>query len=199
MKNIFSNSLDADKSVLLLIDYQRGMFYGVESGDRTLLKNNVIALAKGAAIMEVPTVLTSIGESKNGPFFREITALHPGNPVIARKLPCFDAMEEPEVESAVKAANRRQLVISGLWTSMCFAHTALHSLRSGYEVFGVIDTAGSESKEAHDIAVQRMIQAGVVPLTWEQAVVEWMKTWSNPKAGQLSKEVYSVHNGYMGM
>ncbi len=82
---------------------------------------------------------------------------------------------------------------------MCFAHTALHALRSGYNVFGVIDTAGSESKEAHDTAVLRMIQAGVVPITWEQTVAEWMKTWSNPKAGQLSKEVYSVHNGYMSM
>ena len=199
MKNTFSNSLDTDKSILLLIDYQRGMFNGVESGDRTLLKNNIIALAKGAKIMEVPTVLSSIGENRNGVFFPEITELYPDNRVIARNLPCFDALQEPEVESAVKNIGRQQLVLTGLWTSMCFAHTALHALRSGYDVFGVIDTAGSESKQAHDIAVQRMIQAGVVPLTWEQTVAEWMKDWSNPKAGQLTKEVYSVHNGYMGM
>jgi nicotinamidase-related amidase len=199
MNDNFSHSLDADKSVLLLIDYQRGMFYGVESGDSTLLKNNVIGLAKGAKILDVPTILTSIGEKSNGVFFTEITDLHPGKRVIARNLPCFDALLEPEVENEIKALNRQQVVISGLQRSMCFAHTALHALRNGYDVFGVIDTAGGESKDSHNTAVQRMIQAGVVPLTWEQTVAEWMKAWPNPKAGQLSKEVYSVHNGYMSM
>ncbi len=60
MKNIFSNSLDADKSVLLLIDYQRGMFYGVESGDRTLLKNNVIVWPPSNYILRMARFLPSL-------------------------------------------------------------------------------------------------------------------------------------------
>ncbi len=199
MENKFVNSLDADKSVLLLIDYQRSMLYGVESGDRTLIKNNVTALAKGAAVFDIPAVLTCINEKRNGHFFPEITDALPGINVINRQNPCFDAMDEEEVSLAVRRTNRKQLVVSGLWTSMCFAHTALHGLREGYDVFGVIDTAGGESKDSHNMAVLRMIQAGVVPVTWEQVVAEWMKTWSNPKAGQIAQDVFAAHNAFMSM
>ncbi len=199
MENKFANSLDADKSVLLLIDYQRTMLYGVESGDRTLIKNNVIALAKSAAVFDIPTVLTCINEKRNGHFFPEITDALPGINVINRQNPCFDAMDDEEVSLSVQQKNRRQLVVSGLWTSMCFAHSALHGLRAGYDVFGVVDAAGGESKDSHDMAVLRMIQAGVVPVTWEQVVVEWMKTWKNPKAGQIEQNVFAAHNAFMSM
>lgn len=199
MENKFANSLDADKSVLLLVDFQRRMYHGVESGDRTLLKNNVIALAKGAKILGVPTILSSIGSESNGAFLPEITELFPGQKVIERDDLTFDSFTNREVEAAIKKTGRKQLVMSGLWTSICFANTALHGLRSGYDVFGVMDTAGSESKDAHDIAVHRMIQAGIVPTTWQQVVFEWMKDWNNPKAQQLIKEVYSMHNGFLGL
>ncbi|MBN9482132.1 MAG: hypothetical protein BGO70_16300 [Bacteroidetes bacterium 43-93] len=199
MENKFVNSLDADKSLLLLVDYQRAMLYGVESGDRTLIKNNVIALAKGAAVFDIPTVLTCINEKRNGHFFPEITDALPAINVINRQNPCFDAMDDEEVTQVMQRTNRKQLVMSGLWTSMCFAHTALHGLRDGYDVFGVVDAAGGESKESHDMAVLRMIQAGVVPVTWEQVVAEWMKTWKNPKAGQIEQDVFAAHNAFMSM
>ena len=163
------------------------------------MKNNVIALSKGAKILEVPTILSSISSQSNGPFLPEITNLFPDQKVIERGDLTFDSFTNPEVDEAVRKVGRKQLVMSGLWTSICFANTALHGLRSGYDVFGVMDTAGSESREAHDMAVQRMIQAGVVPTTWQQVVFEWMKDWANPKAQQLIKEVYSVHNGFLGL
>ena len=199
MENKFVNSLDADKSLLLLVDYQRAMLYGVESGDRTLIKNNVIALAKGAAVFDIPTVLTCINEKRNGHFFPEITDALPAINVINRQNPCFDAMDDEEVTQVMQRTNRKQLVMSGLWTSMCFAHTVLHGLRDGYDVFGVVDAAGGESKESHDMAVLRMIQAGVVPVTWEQVVAEWMKTWKNPKAGQIEQDVFAAHKAFMSM
>jgi nicotinamidase-related amidase len=172
MNNKFLQPLDANNSVLLLIDYQPKMLYGVESGDRTLIQNNVLALAKGAQILNIPTVLTSIGEKINGQFTPEIVKMFPNTHVIARKIPGFDAFDDPEVLSAVKQTGKKQLVLSGLWTSMCFAFTAIRGLREGFDVFGVMDIAGSESIDAHNTAIQRMIQAGVVPCTWMQTVSE---------------------------
>jgi nicotinamidase-related amidase len=188
--------LNANNSVLLLIDYQAKMLYGVESGDRTLIQNGVLALAKGAQILNVPTVLTTIGAKMNGPFMPEIVEMFPGTHVIDRKIPGFDAFDDPEVLSAVKKTGKKQLVLSGLWTSMCFAFTALRGLREGFEVFGVMDVAGSESLDAHNTAIQRMIQAGVVPCTWMQTVSEWMNNWNNPKAGELVKSLYSKYSAF---
>jgi nicotinamidase-related amidase len=189
-----ASALRADESVLLLVDYQPRMYYGIE-GDRTLIHNNTLGLAKAARILGVPTILTTIGEGGNGPFTPEVVALF-DRPVIERSVPGFDALADSEVLEAVKRTGRRQLVVSGLWTSMCFSFTALHALREGFEVFGVMDAAGSESAIAHDHAVQRMVQAGVVPCTWFATACEWMDTWANPAAGDLIDEVFRIHNGF---
>jgi len=198
MDNKFSKSLEADNSVLLLVDYQARMFWGAISHDPTCVKNNVMALAKGAEILGIPVVLTTIGAKNNGAFLSEIVAMFPNTPVIDRRVPSFDAFEDEEVLNAVKKTGRKQLVLTGLWTSMCLAITALRGLREGFEVFGVMDAAASESLDAHNMAVQRMVQAGVVPCTWMQTISEWMHSWQNPKAGELYTRVYSAYNGYFG-
>ncbi len=191
-----ASPLLAETSALLLIDYQPRMYYGVEGADRTILASNVMGLAKAASILEIPTVLTSINDEGNGPFTPEIVEAFPDAQVIERSVPGFDALADEDVMRALKATGRRQVVTSGLWTSMCFSFSALHALRDGFEVFGVMDAAGSESAVAHETAIQRMVQAGVVPCTWLQTVVEWMDTWANPKAPALVEEVFRLHNGY---
>jgi nicotinamidase-related amidase len=188
--------LKANDSILLLIDYQAVMLYGVESGDRTLIQNNVLALAKGAQILGISTVLTSIGEKRNGLFLAEIRDMFPKVPVIARSVPGFDCFDDPDVLKAVKQTGKKQLVLSGLWTSMCFAFSAIRGVKEGFEVFGVMDAAGSESPVAHNMAIERMIQAGVVPCTWMQVVSEWMNNWGNPKSGELVEKVYSKYSGF---
>ena len=74
------------------------------------------------------------------------------------------------------------MVISGLWTSMCFAYTALHAIREGYEVYGLMDAAGDSTPDAHRYGIERMLQAGVIPITTEALVSEWMHDWGNPKS-----------------
>lgn len=198
MDNKFTETLDVKRSVLLLVDYQARMFWGASSNDPTYVKNNVMALAKGAEILGVPTVLTTIGAKNNGDFLPEIVEMFPGISVIDRKVPAFDAFEDKAVLNAVKKTGRTQLIISGLWTSMCMALTALRGLREGMNVFGVMDTASSESMDAHKMAIHRMIQAGVVPCTWMQVISEWMHDWQNPNSGELHSRVYSTYNGYFG-
>jgi len=165
MDNKFTKSLEANNSVLLLVDYQARMFWGATSHDPTYVKNNVMALAKGAQILDIPVVLTTIGAKNNGAFLPEIVEMFPDSPVIGRKVPSFDALEDKEVFNGVKKTGRKQLVLTGLWTSMCMAITSLHGLQEGFDVFGVMDAAASESLDAHNMAVQRMVQAGVIPCT----------------------------------
>lgn len=198
MDTKFYESLETDSSVLLLVDYQARMFWGARAKDPTYVKNNVVALARGAQILDVPTVLTTINAKYNGDFLPEIVEMFPGISVIDRKVRSFDAFEDNDVFDAVKKTGRKQLVLSGLWTSMCMAFTALRGLREGLNPFGVMDAASSESEDAHNMAIERMIQAGVVPCTWMQVISEWMHSWQNPKSGELITKVYRPYNGYFG-
>ncbi len=186
-------------SVLALVDYQPTMIRSVASGDKTIIKIAAVGAAKAASILGIPVVLSSINPKSNGEFFPEITGTFPGLEVFARKVPSFDAFEDDRNWDAVKRTGRRKLVISGLWTSMCFAYTALHALKEGLDVYGLMDAAGDSTPDAHKYGVERMLQAGVVPMTLETLVSEWMHDWGNPKAGELVKEVYSKYGAMIGL
>ena len=191
--------LTGNNSILALIDYQPSMFKGVASSDKTIIRNAAYCAARAASIMGIPVVLSSINPAGNGEFISDITALFPGKEVIARKIPSFDAFEDDRNWSAVVKSGRKKLVISGLWTSMCFAFSALHALREGLEVYGLMDAAGDSTHVAHEYGIKRMIQAGVIPVTLEALVSEWMHDWANPKSGELVREVYSRYGYMMGM
>jgi len=186
-------------SVLVLVDYQPSMFKSVSSGDKTIIKSAAIGAAKAARILGVPVVLSSINPKAMGEFIPEIASQFPNQKIFARKVPSFDAFEDEGTWNAFKKTERKKVVISGLWTSMCFAYTALHALREGYEVYGLIDAAGDSTLDAHKYGVKRMLQAGVMPITLESLVSEWMHDWNNPKAGELVKEVYSKYGAMIGL
>ncbi len=183
-------------SLLALIDYQPTMFKGVGSSDKMVIRTAAYCAARAARILDIPVVLSTIRPQSNGEFLADIKALFPDKEIYARRVPSFDAFEDERNWDAVMATGRRKLVISGLWTSMCFAYSALHALRGGLQVYGLIDAAGDSTPAAHEYGVQRMLQAGVIPITVEALVSEWMHDWDNPKSGQLVREVYS-HYGYM--
>jgi len=185
-------------STLALVDYQPSMFRGIASGDKAIIKSAAIGAAKAARILGIPVVLSSINPKFNKEFISEITGLFPGIEVFARKVPSFDAFEDERNWDAVLKTGRKKLVVSGLWTSMCFAYTALHALKERLEVYGLMDAAGDSTPDAHHFGIQRMLQAGVIPLTLEALVSEWTHDWNNPKAGDLVQEVYSKFGAMIG-
>jgi nicotinamidase-related amidase len=186
-------------SVLVLVDYQSAMFKGVASGDKTIIKNAAVCAAKAASILGIPVVLSAINPQKLGEFIPEITKLFPNQEAFARTVPSFDAFEDERTWNAFKKTGRKKLVVSGLWTSMCFAFTAIHALKEGFEVYGLMDAAGDSTLDAHKFGIKRMLQVGVIPITLESLVSEWMHDWSNPKAGELVKEVYTKYGAMIGM
>ena len=199
MKDGKLDLLSAENSVLLLVDYQPTMIRSVASGDKTIIKKAAVYASKAASILNVPVVLSSINPNSNGDVFPEITEIFPGQEVFARKIKSFDAFEDEQTFKAVKNTGKKKLVLSGLWTSMCFAYTALHGIKEGYEVYGLMDAAGDSTDAAHEFGIKRMIQAGVIPITLESLVSEWMHDWDNPKAGDLVKEVYSKYGAMIGL
>ncbi len=116
-------------SVLVLVDYQPAMIKSIASADKTIIKKAAVLASKAASILGVPVVLSSINPKNNGNFLTEIAELFPDHEVFARKVPSFDAFEDQRTYDAVKKTNKNKIVISGLWTSMCFTYTALHLLK----------------------------------------------------------------------
>ncbi|HBR3386907.1 TPA: hydrolase, partial [Klebsiella pneumoniae] len=159
--------LDPTNSALIFIDHQPQMSFGVANIDRQTLKNNTVALAKAGKIFNVPVIYTSVEtKSFSGYIWPELLAVHPDVKPIERT--SMNSWEDDAFVAAVKATGRKKLVISALWTEVCLTFPALMALEAGYEVYVVTDTSGGTSVDAHERSIDRMVQAGAVPVTWQQ-------------------------------
>jgi nicotinamidase-related amidase len=186
-----------DNSVFLFIDHQPQMFFGVGSGDRTSIMNATVGLAKTATAFNVPTVLTSVAaQSFSGNILPALAAALPNNEIIDRST--MNAWEDERVVAAIKATGRKKIILSGLWTEVCIVLPALSALGQGYEVFVVADASGGVSSEAHNFAMDRMVHAGVVPVTWLQVLLELQRDWARGETYAAVAEIVKAHGGAYG-
>jgi len=188
-----------DDSVLVCIDHQPQMLFGVANCDRASLVNNVTLLAKVAKEFGVPAVLTAVEtESFSGYLWPQLLDVFPGQEVIERS--SMNSWDDKKVRDALKANKRSKVIVSGLWTEVCnntFALSAM--LEGGYEIYMVSDASGGTSKEAHDYSMQRMIQAGVVPVTWQQVLLEWQRDWAQKGTYDAVMDIVRTHLGAYGI
>jgi nicotinamidase-related amidase len=187
-------------SQVIFIDQQPQMAFGVQSVDRQALKNNVVALAKAAKVFGVPATITTVEElSFSGHTYPELLAVYPEHPILERT--SMNAWDDRKVRDALAAeAGRKKLVVSGLWTEVCNNSFALSAmLEGGYEIYMVEDASGGTSKAAHDYAMLRMIQAGVVPVTWQQVMLEWQRDWARKATYDAVVAIVQEHSGAYGM
>jgi nicotinamidase-related amidase len=190
--------LTPDKSALILIDHQPQMFFGVQSTDRQTLVNNVLGLAKAAKVFKVPTILTTVAaESFSGPLFPELQAVFPDQKPIDRT--SMNSWEDRNFVKAVKKTGRKKLIMAALWTEVCLAFPVISAIEAGYEVYAVVDASGGTTVEAHQTAVQRMIQAGAVPVTWLQVLCEFQRDWARQETYDAVLEVAKEHGGAYGL
>lgn len=191
----FRNMLTPDNCALALIDFQPAMFQGVQSHDRLVVMENVQALAKAAKVFGVPTVITTVAkDSFSGPFMPEVTDLFPDQPIIDRT--SINSWLDPNFRAAIAATGRKRIVIAGLWTCACVSFPTLDLLEEGYEVFIPTDACGDTSVEAHERAVQRLVQAGAVPLTSLQWVFELQQDWARQETYEGVMQILKAHTPY---
>jgi nicotinamidase-related amidase len=176
--------LTPQNSVLALIDYQREQYSGVGSVGHDELLAHVTMLGRVATTFELPVVLSTVyvrhGMSGTNPELREVL---PGVPEIDRTT--MNSWEDPDFRKAVERTGRKKLILAGLWTEVCVAFPALDALRAGYEVYVVVDAIGGVSRVAHESAMQRMTQAGVIPISVLGLACELQRDWGRPDAERL--------------
>jgi len=198
----FLEVLTPANSQMIFIDQQPQMAFGVQSIDRQTLKNNVVGLAKAAKVFGVPTTLTTVEtHSFSGHTYPELLNVFPDNPILERtSMNSWDDQNVRDALAANVAKGHKKVIVSGLWTEVCnttFALSAMHD--AGYEIYMVSDASGGTSLEAHNQAMQRMVQAGVVPVTWQQVLLEWQRDWAKRETYDAVMDIVREHSGAYGM
>lgn len=182
-------------SALLIIDYQPNQLSAVASIDHLTLIANIVAVAKMAKLYGVPIVLSTVNVKNLGsaPTIRQLAEVLEGIEAIDRT--SINAWEDKDFVTAVKATDRRKLIMTGLWTEACLTFPVLDALREGYEVYPVVDAVGGTSAEAHRAGLERMIQAGAHPTSLVQLMCELQRDWARTETARPVTEILFAREG----
>ncbi|MDQ0322234.1 nicotinamidase-related amidase [Pararhizobium capsulatum DSM 1112] len=194
--------LTPQNSQMIFIDQQPQMAFGVQSIDRQTLKNNVVGLAKAARLFRIPTTITTVETlSFSGHTYPELLQVFPDNKILERT--SMNSWDDQNVRDALAvnaAAGRKKIVVSGLWTEVCNVTFALSCLNdTDYEIYMVADASGGTSADAHKYAMDRMVQAGIIPVTWQQVMLEWQRDWARKETYDGTVGIAKEHSGAYGM
>ena len=188
--------LTPDNCALILIDHQPFQVAGLRSHDPASMVNNVVGLAKAAKAFGVPTLLTTVLEARGGYLLKPLQDVFPDQKPIDRTF--INAWEDARVVDWAEKTGRKKLVMAALWTEICLAMPAIQALGEGYEVYIVTDASGGVSVEAHEMAIQRMVQAGAVPITWMVLGAELQRDWARTATVDAVAQMLVEHAGVVG-
>jgi len=183
---------------LVMIDFQSQMAFATHSIDAVSLRTNAALVAHSAAGFGTSTVLTTVAEkSFSGPMFDEITAAFPDQKVLDRTT--MNSWEDVGVIRRINEIGKERIVLCGLWTSVCIVGPALSALAQGYQVYVLADACGDVSAEAHQRAMDRMVQAGVQPMTSLQYLLEMQRDWARGETYELTTDISRRFAGAYGL
>ncbi|HEV2729942.1 MAG TPA: isochorismatase family protein [Terriglobales bacterium] len=190
--------LKPEECVMLLVDFQAGLGFGVESMPRQVVINNAVALARTAVAFKVPVIAsTSASRVYSGPLLPALQEALPSLKAIERKN--MNVWEDDAARNAVVAANRKRLIIAGFLTEACVCFSALSALNDGFEVFVVADTCGGLTPAGHDLALRRLEQAGAHLTSWIQVLLEFQRDWTRHETYESARAVVVANGGGYGM
>jgi nicotinamidase-related amidase len=187
--------LTPQNSAIALIDYQPAMYQGVQSHDRLVTFNNVQVLAKTAKLFKIPTVLSTVAKDTfSGPLMPEVTEIFPKHEIVDRT--SMNAWLDDKFRKAIAATGRKKFVIAGLWTEVCVLFPTLEMLKEGYEIYVPADACADVSLEAHNRAMDRMVQAGAIPITSCQYMFELQQDWARSETYEGVMDILRAHSPY---
>jgi nicotinamidase-related amidase len=182
-------------TALLIIDYQPNQLSAVASIDHLTVVANIVAVAKVAKLYGVPIVLSTVNVKNLGspPTIRQLAEVLEGIEAFDRT--SINAWEDEEFVTAVRAAGRKKLIMTGLWTEACLTFPVLDALREGYEVYPVVDAVGGTSVEAHRAGLERIVQAGGQPTSVVQLMCELQRDWARTETARPVTEILYAREG----
>lgn len=190
--------LNPNDHTLILIDFQSQMAFATKSIDAVALRNNAAVVSHAAAGFGASTILTTVAEkSFSGPMFDEVTEPFGGQAMLDRT--SMNCWEDEAVIAKVNEIGKKRIVLAGLWTSVCIVGPALSALDQGFEVYVIADACGDVSEEAHERAMDRMVQAGVRPMTSLQYLLELQRDWGRAETYDLTTGIAKKFGGAYGL
>ena len=175
--------INADHSLLLLIDLQERLAPAIQDIDTVLRHNSwLVAVAQR---LSVPVGATVQYPSGLGPMVPELSACIAPDRVVEKIH--FSAVADGCLER-LPEFSQRQIVLTGTEAHVCVLQTALGLRALGKEVFVVAEAVGSRRSTDKDLALARLRQEGCRIVSCEMVAFEWLHKAGTDVFRQISRE-----------
>ena len=172
--------LDPRRSGLLIVDLQERLVPVIPSGDQVVRQTE--RLLKAAKELQIPSAATVQYPKGLGNLVAPLDQWF-DNP--EPKLDFSAAVCRLHLDAWAKQS-RDQIVVVGIETHICVLQTVLDLMAEGFFVYVVAEAVAAREGQDHEIAMQRMRDAGATIMTAESALFEWVGTAENPQFKTIS-------------
>lgn len=177
--------LSRNSAVLVAIDFQGNLFQAMNDRDNLLM--NAVKVIKGAAIFNVPIIVTEQVPQKLGPTIAPIAGeLNDYQPVGKENFSCW---ENKKFREKLEAFSRSNVIITGIECHVCVYQTAVDLIENGYIVHVVADAVSSRTKANSEIGLAAMKSRGAHLTSTEMVLFELLRTAADPRSRDLFKIV----------
>jgi nicotinamidase-related amidase len=166
--------VDAQDSILAVIDVQEGFLSVIDGMYGKALLERVAQLARCARWLEIPIIATVETPEDHGGLHPALAGDLQDVPILRKEV--FGLGDDEHVVSAFDATGRRSVMLTGTVTEACVAQSAFTLIARGYEVACVADAVASREERTHELGLERMRQAGVTMLSTSGLRAEWLRT-----------------------
>jgi nicotinamidase-related amidase len=171
-----------ENSAMILIDHQIGTMQLIKNIPLERVQRHTLALARAAAALKMPAVLTSSQEGDfQGPLMPELAEILPAAYAARiQRTGIVNAWNAAEFAQAVHDTGRTHLIMADVTTDVCLVYPAISAVMEGFHVQAVMDASGSPFELSEQLACERMQAAGVVLTATNTLFAELAQDWSSP-------------------
>jgi nicotinamidase-related amidase len=178
-------SCNAERSQLVVVDIQEKL--GAVMPEKVLARviRNTQLLLSTAGSLGIPVTVTEQYPKGLGATDARVTGSIPASAGRIQKTR-FSCVGAAGFDTSTA---RPQIVLTGMESHICVLQTAMDLLGAGLQPYVVEDAVCSRKLENYENALRRLEQAGVVIITAESVVFEWLRDARHPQFKAVSAQV----------
>lgn len=168
-----------------LVDVQDKLFPHMSNGE--IFEKSIVTLVNGLKTLGVPFIVNEQYKKGIGETIPSLEAIVKEDPHFEKTT--FSCCGNEATFEAIKALGKKVVIVAGIETHVCVLQTCLDLLEAGLQPVLVTDCVTSRKENDTKIAIKRLIQAGVIPTTYESILFELTQNAKNPNFKEISKLV----------
>ena len=177
--------LNAHETMVMAVDFQERLMPVIADSDAVLSRARL--LLEGLNLLHIPMLVTRQypkGLGDTVPFIREMTE---GAPVLDKTH--FGACDDPAVLDAVRAVDRKNVIICGAEAHICVLQTVMGLQAAGFQAVLVEDCVGSRQARDKETGLKRAMQEGALITSCEAVLFELLAEAGSDTFKQISRLV----------